>query len=268
MSLGALHAAPGVTVPAAALRWRAVRSSGPGGQNVNKVASKVELRVAVASIHGLTEKTGARLRRLAGDLAARLTTGLPRLRGEAPHDRHQRPDQRRAPGKVDVRRHLGAQPDRRATLDDHPAQPPIIRSRLPGRVLKVARPRIERTPRRPVTPPRQPVTGRAARLPHPLRLRPQRLTRELRLRRAAGPPHQRAKPRHPRRAAHQSVPRAILAAPVPRAIRAAPVPGAIRAAPVPRAILTAHQPSRSSTLRPRLRAAVCFFSPRRRCTAP
>ncbi len=70
MSLGALHAAPDITVPAAALRWRAVRSSGPGGQNVNKVASKVELRVAVAAIHGLTEKTGARLRRLAG---ARLT---------------------------------------------------------------------------------------------------------------------------------------------------------------------------------------------------
>lgn len=66
MSLGALHAAPDITVPAWALRWRAVRSSGPGGQNVNKVASKVELRVALACIHGLTEKTGARLRRLAG----------------------------------------------------------------------------------------------------------------------------------------------------------------------------------------------------------
>jgi len=72
MSLAALHAPPGITVPAWALRWRAVRSSGPGGQNVNKVASKVELRVALACIHGLTEKTGARLRRLAG---ARLTLG-------------------------------------------------------------------------------------------------------------------------------------------------------------------------------------------------
>ena len=70
MSLAELIAAPGVRVPAWALRWRAVRSSGPGGQNVNKVASKVELRVALAAIHGLTEKTGARLRVLAG---ARLT---------------------------------------------------------------------------------------------------------------------------------------------------------------------------------------------------
>jgi ribosome-associated protein len=32
-------------VPASAWWWRAVRSSGPGGQNVNKVASRVELRV-------------------------------------------------------------------------------------------------------------------------------------------------------------------------------------------------------------------------------
>ena len=35
---------PGVTIPARELVWSAVRSSGPGGQNVNKVASKVELR--------------------------------------------------------------------------------------------------------------------------------------------------------------------------------------------------------------------------------
>jgi ribosome-associated protein len=72
MSLGELIAAPGVRVPGWALRWRAVRSGGPGGQNVNKVASKVELRVAVAAIDGLTAKTGARLRSLAG---ARLTLG-------------------------------------------------------------------------------------------------------------------------------------------------------------------------------------------------
>ena len=72
MSLGDLIAAPAVRVPAWALRWRAVRSSGPGGQNVNKVASKVELRVALACIEGLNEKTGARLRSLAG---ARLTQG-------------------------------------------------------------------------------------------------------------------------------------------------------------------------------------------------
>ena len=42
-----------VRVPAAAIDWKAVRSGGPGGQNVNKVASKVELRVDPRAIVGL-----------------------------------------------------------------------------------------------------------------------------------------------------------------------------------------------------------------------
>jgi ribosome-associated protein len=50
-----------VLVPAAALSLRATRASGPGGQNVNKVASKVELRVDMARIEGLTDDARARL---------------------------------------------------------------------------------------------------------------------------------------------------------------------------------------------------------------
>jgi ribosome-associated protein len=61
--------APGVVVPASAIEVRAVRSSGPGGQNVNKVASKVELRVDLARVTGLDPAARARLRALA---AARL----------------------------------------------------------------------------------------------------------------------------------------------------------------------------------------------------
>ena len=60
-----IRIARGVHVPAAALEWRAVRSSGPGGQNVNKVASKVELRVDLAAVAGLDPGTRARLRALA-----------------------------------------------------------------------------------------------------------------------------------------------------------------------------------------------------------
>ena len=53
---------PGVVVPPDALLMRAVRASGPGGQNVNKVSSKVELRVEIDRIEGLDEATRRRLR--------------------------------------------------------------------------------------------------------------------------------------------------------------------------------------------------------------
>ena len=48
-------------VPESAFAIKAVRSSGPGGQNVNKVASKVELRVDLRAIEGLGDAARARL---------------------------------------------------------------------------------------------------------------------------------------------------------------------------------------------------------------
>jgi ribosome-associated protein len=53
--------APGVVVPDTALQVKAVRASGPGGQNVNKVSSKVELRVDLRAVTGLTESARTRL---------------------------------------------------------------------------------------------------------------------------------------------------------------------------------------------------------------
>jgi ribosome-associated protein len=63
--MDAIVVSDSVRVPASALTMRAVRSSGPGGQNVNKVASKVDLRVDLDAIEGLADSARARLRVLA-----------------------------------------------------------------------------------------------------------------------------------------------------------------------------------------------------------
>jgi ribosome-associated protein len=56
---------PSIVIPAADLHWTAVRSSGPGGQNVNKVSSKVELRFDLTRSSALDAYVKARLRALA-----------------------------------------------------------------------------------------------------------------------------------------------------------------------------------------------------------
>ena len=52
---------PSVNVPPSGWSWRATRSSGPGGQNVNKVASRVEVRVDLEAVEGLAEQARTRL---------------------------------------------------------------------------------------------------------------------------------------------------------------------------------------------------------------
>jgi len=56
---------PQLVLPAAELSWCAVRASGPGGQNVNKVATKVELRFDLEGSAVLPEAVRARLRSIA-----------------------------------------------------------------------------------------------------------------------------------------------------------------------------------------------------------
>lgn len=54
------------TPPDNALTFRFIRSGGPGGQNVNKVASAVQLRCDLKEWPQLPERVRDRLRRLAG----------------------------------------------------------------------------------------------------------------------------------------------------------------------------------------------------------
>ena len=61
----------GLVIPDQELAVAFVRSSGPGGQNVNKVASAVQLRFDLAGSAVLADEVKQRLRRLSG---RRLTT--------------------------------------------------------------------------------------------------------------------------------------------------------------------------------------------------
>jgi len=57
---------PGLEIPDSDLEMAFVRSTGPGGQNVNKVASAVQLRFALARNTTLRDDVKARLRQLGG----------------------------------------------------------------------------------------------------------------------------------------------------------------------------------------------------------
>ena len=68
--MDALRISPRLELPAAEFSLRFSRSSGPGGQNVNKVETRVELRFAICASKTLSE---AQKERLLSQLASRLT---------------------------------------------------------------------------------------------------------------------------------------------------------------------------------------------------
>ena len=62
----ALEVTPSIVIEDSELEERFVRASGPGGQNVNKVSTAVELRFEAERSPSLTPQVKARLQRLAG----------------------------------------------------------------------------------------------------------------------------------------------------------------------------------------------------------
>jgi ribosome-associated protein len=62
----ALEVIPGIVIPDTDLSFAFVRASGPGGQNVNKVSSAVQLRFDMQGSTALADSVKTRLRALAG----------------------------------------------------------------------------------------------------------------------------------------------------------------------------------------------------------
>ena len=57
---------PDIVIPDEQLEWKFIRSSGPGGQNVNKVSSAAQLKFLLPQNSSLPVNVRNRLRRLAG----------------------------------------------------------------------------------------------------------------------------------------------------------------------------------------------------------
>lgn len=129
--------APGVTIPAAALEARQVRASGPGGQNVNKVASRVELLVDVDLIEGLDAAARLRVYALAGK--RRAADGRLRLVAQDSRDRHRNLETVRQRARDLVGRALLVPAARRPTRPSRGAREARLREKVRGSRLKAAR---------------------------------------------------------------------------------------------------------------------------------
>jgi ribosome-associated protein len=66
ISSAAVELGPGVRAGESGVRLQYARGGGPGGQNVNKLNTKAELWVALATLSGLDESARQRLAKLAG----------------------------------------------------------------------------------------------------------------------------------------------------------------------------------------------------------
>jgi ribosome-associated protein len=85
-----LQITPEVAIPDEEFEWKFIRASGPGGQNVNKVATAVQLRFLLPQNTSLPVAARNRLRRIAGARINDDGTILISARSERSQDQNKR----------------------------------------------------------------------------------------------------------------------------------------------------------------------------------
>jgi ribosome-associated protein len=131
---------PEVSLPDQDLTWSFVRASGPGGQNVNKVATAAQLRFDLAGTTALDEAVKQRLRSLAG----RRVTEDGALLIMARNQRTQEGNRREALERLAdlVQRALEAPKTRKATRPTRAARQRRLEGKTQRRATKQLRGRV------------------------------------------------------------------------------------------------------------------------------
>jgi ribosome-associated protein len=135
-----LQITPDVSLPDEDVAWSFVRASGPGGQNVNKVATAAQLRLDLAGTVALEPAVKQRLRALAG----RRVTADGALIIVARNRRTQEGNRREALERLAdlVRRALVAPKPRKATRPTRAARERRLASKTQRRATKQLRSRV------------------------------------------------------------------------------------------------------------------------------